>query len=70
MTGAHLFYLAAALIVTALLLLPLTFLIASRHTARSEPIIYLVPLEKPDRGFDVARWKATVRGMTGLPVVV
>jgi len=54
MTKRQLLYLAALLVATALALVPLTLMIASRQSARSEPVLYIIPY-KSDNGVRYAQ---------------
>jgi len=54
MTKRQLLYLAALLVATALALVPLTLMIASRQSARSEPVLYIIPY-KSDNGVGYAQ---------------
>ena len=81
MTRAQMFYIVALLTAVAIALIPLTLIVASRHSARSEPMLYIIPYKvpadhlhdgvfRPRRGMRFAWWKTEVPGMTGLPMVV
>jgi len=78
MTRAQTLYLVIVLTAVAFALVPLTMIIAAKRAA-SEPVLYVIPYKVPafnlhDGVFRPRRsasyWKAVVRGMTGLPMVV